>query len=50
MLKTGIEIGVWQQLLPLRMKRERRKIARIRRALGTLEYAECGDVEDIFTV
>lgn len=43
--KDPIEVSVWQQLLPLRFKRERRKIARIRRALGTLEYADCAGID-----
>jgi len=50
MLKTEIEVSVWNQLLPMRVKREKRKISRILRALGKLEYAECGDIEDIFTL
>jgi hypothetical protein len=44
--KDPIEVSVWQQLLPLRFKRERRKIARIRRALGTLEYADCAGLDE----
>jgi len=46
--KSPIEVSVWQQLVPLRFKRVRRQIARIRRALGTLEYADCADVDYIF--
>jgi hypothetical protein len=32
-VKTSIEVRVWKELLPLRMKRDMRKIARIRRTL-----------------
>lgn len=39
--KHLLEVSVWHQLLPLRFKRESRKIARIRTALGTLDYADC---------
>lgn len=39
--KHPIEVSVWHQLLPLRFKRESRKIAKIRTALGTLDYADC---------
>ncbi|TID14034.1 hypothetical protein E2P81_ATG07103 [Venturia nashicola] len=39
--KHPVEVSVWHQLLPLRFKRESRRIARIRTALGTLDYADC---------
>jgi hypothetical protein len=39
-IKPHIEMRVWQQLLPVRVKREQRRIGRIRRALGALEYDE----------
>lgn len=43
--KKPIEVSVWQQLLPLRFKRERRKIASIRRTLANLEYADCAGLK-----
>lgn len=39
-IKPHIEMRVWRQLLPDRVKREQRRIARIKRALGALEYDE----------
>jgi hypothetical protein len=39
-VKPHIEMRVWRQLLPVRVKREQRRIARIKRALGALEYVE----------
>jgi hypothetical protein len=48
--KNPIEVSVWQQLLPLRIKRERRKIARIMRARGMLEYSDCADIGGLFEV
>ncbi|KIW00392.1 uncharacterized protein PV09_08101 [Verruconis gallopava] len=44
-LKPHIEMRVWRQLLPARVKREQRKIARIKRALGALEYDEVDALE-----
>jgi hypothetical protein len=35
-VKTSIEVRVWKELLPLRMKRDMRKISRIRRTLEHL--------------
>jgi hypothetical protein len=37
-MKTALEINVWRQLLPMRTKRDTRRIARIRRALEALDY------------
>jgi len=37
-LKTALEINVWRQLLPMRAKRDTRRIARIRRTLEALDY------------
>jgi len=37
-MKTALEINVWRQLLPMRTKRDTRRIARIRRALEALHY------------
>lgn len=39
-IKPYIEARVWSQLLPVRVKREQRRIARIRRALGSMEYVD----------
>jgi hypothetical protein len=39
-IKPYIETKVWRQLLPVRVKREQRRIARIRRALGAMEYVD----------
>jgi len=36
-VKFALEVRVWKQLLPLRMKRDRRKIARIKRKLETFQ-------------
>jgi hypothetical protein len=36
-VKTAIEVRVWKELLPLRMKRDKRKIARMRRTLLNLD-------------
>jgi hypothetical protein len=36
-VKTAIEIRVWKQLLPARMKRDKRKIARMRKTLEARE-------------
>ena len=37
-MKTVLEINVWRQLLPMRTKRDTRRITRIRRALEALDY------------
>lgn len=44
--KHPLEVSVWHQLLPLRFKRESRKISRIRTALGALDYADCVGLAD----
>merc|ERR1711881_709124 len=40
-VKPHIEMKIWKQLLPDRVKREQRRIAKIERALKALEYEEC---------
>ena len=40
-VKPHIEMKIWKQLLPDRVKREQRRIAKIKRALKALEYEEC---------
>lgn len=37
-MKTALEINVWRQLLPMRTKRDTRRITRIRRVLEALDY------------
>ena len=39
-MKTALEINVWRQLLPMRTKRDTRRISRIRRALEALDYED----------
>jgi hypothetical protein len=41
-IKPHLETKVWRQLLPIRLKHEQRRIARIMISLRALEY---GDVE-----
>ena len=39
-MKTALEINVWRQLLPMRAKRDTRRITRIRRALEAIYYED----------
>jgi hypothetical protein len=50
-VKPHIETRIWRQLLPMRVKKEQRRIARIRRALRALEYDEAAaDAHGTFTM
>ena len=40
-IKPHLEMKIWQQLLPVRVKREQRRIVKIKTALRALEYEEC---------
>ncbi|KAF2399921.1 hypothetical protein EJ06DRAFT_39206 [Trichodelitschia bisporula] len=44
-IKTMIEIDVWRQLLPLRTKRDSRRISRLRRALDDFIASRTGEDE-----
>lgn len=39
-IKTALEMDVWRQLLPLRTKRDARRIRRIQRTLEAIEYSD----------
>jgi hypothetical protein len=47
-VKTAIEVRVWKELLPLRMKRDMRKIARMRRTLESLDSRV--DTDSVFNL